>query len=276
MDILDPGPVALLTLAGGFYVRAVLVLRGRGRRVPLAQQACWWTGLALTAAGLMSGIDRLADDLLSAHMAQHLMVAELGAPLMLAGIRTPVLLFMLPRPALVALAGCTRLRRALALLARPLVAVPLYTLVLYLWHFDFMFEGALRGELMHGLQHQSFVLISLLVWWSALEPNRARLRGELWKAGHIFAARFGGMMLGMAFIAMRSPAYGDFYGDRATGYGLTPVEDQQLAGGMMLTLDLMIVLGAWAYFFWRASEDDHAATEAERLERTTTGPAASA
>lgn len=232
------------------------------------QRAAWWAGLTLTAAALMSGIDRLSEDLFSAHMAQHLLLAEIGAPLLLAGVRSPVLLFMLPRPALVSLAQRWRLRRALAFLARPLVAVPLYTLVLYSWHFDYLFEGALRNDLVHGLQHQSFILISLLVWWSALEPNHFRLRGELWKAGHIFAARFGGMLLGMAFIAMRSPAYGDFYGTRAREYGLTPVEDQQLAGGMMLSLDIVIVMFALAFFFWRASEDDHAATEAERLERT--------
>ena len=265
----DPGVVALLTLASGLYVRALLVLRRRGVKVSPWQQAAWWTGLALTATGLLSGIDRWSDDLLSAHMAQHLLIAELGAPLLLVGLRSPVLLFMLPRPALVSLARRHRLRQLLAFLTRPLVAIPLYTLVLYAWHFDFMFEGALRSDLLHGLQHQSFVAISLLVWWSALEPNRFRLRGELWKAGHIFGARFSGMMLGMAFIAMRSPAYDGFYGKRATGYGLTPLEDQQIAGGMMLTLDLVIVLSAWAFFFWRASEDDHAASEADRLERTT-------
>ena len=265
----DPGVVALLAVASALYVRALLVLRRRGVKVSRWQQAAWWTGLALTAAGLLSGIDRLSEDLLSAHMAQHLLLAELGAPLLLVGIRSPVLLFMLPRPALVTLARQERLRRLLAFLVRPLVAIPLYTLVLYAWHFDFMFEGALRSEVLHGLQHQSFVAISLLVWWSALEPNRFRLRGELWKAGHIFGARFSGMMLGMAFIAMRSPAYDGFYGNRATAHGLTPLEDQQIAGGMMLTLDVVIVLFAWAFFFWRASEDDHAASEADRLERTT-------
>lgn len=274
MLVFDPSILALLTFAGGLYVRAVLVLRRRGHRVAVRQQLAWWTGLALTAVGLMSGIDRLSEDLFSAHMAQHLLLAEIGAPLILLGMRTPVLQFMLPRPALVTLSRRRRLRRLLGFLARPLVAVPLYTLVLYAWHFDFMFVGALRSELMHGLQHQSFVAISLLVWWSALEPNRRRLRGELWKAGHIFAARFGGMMLGMAFIAMRSPAYGDFYGNRAGEYGLTPIEDQQIAGGMMLSLDLVIVMIALAFFFWRASEDDRTATEAERLERTSTGPAA--
>ena len=260
---LDPGVIAVLALAAGLYVRAVAVLRRRGRRVSKRQQAAWWVGLALMAGGLLSGIDRLSEDLLSAHMVQHLLVAELGAPLLLIGMRSPVLLFMLPRPALKSLARRRRARRVLSRLAHPLVAVPLYTLVLYFWHFNFMFEGALNSGLVHGLQHQSFVLISVLVWWSALEPGRMRLRGELWKAGHIFAARMGGMFLGMAFLVMRTPAYGDFYGQRSREYGLTPIYDQQIAGGLMLSLDAIIVLGALCFFFWRASEDDFARQRAE-------------
>lgn len=263
----DPAVAVLLLVGGALYVRAIVVLGRRGQRIGLAQQAAWWAGLALFALGLMSGIDRLSEDLLSAHMAQHLLIAELGAPLLLIGIRSPVLLFMLPRPALVSLARRHGLRRALGFLARPLVAIPLYTLVLYSWHFAFMFEGALRNEFVHVLQHQSFILISVLVWWSALEPGRVRLRGELWKAGHIFGARLSGMLLGMAFLAMRAPAYAGFYGNRAREHGLSPLADQQIAGGMMLSLDLVIVLAALAFFFWRASEDDHRAQEAERSAR---------
>jgi cytochrome c oxidase assembly factor CtaG len=265
-------PVALaLAIAGLLYLRAVRLLRGRRYRVGIGQQLAWWIGLALFAAGLMSPIDRLAEDLLSAHMAQHLLIAELGAPLLLAGARSPVLLFMLPKPALVSLVRRRWLRSALSFLSRPLVAIPLYLVVLYTWHFAFAFEGALRSEPIHLLQHQSFVAISLLVWWSALEPSRRRLRGELWKVGYIFGARMGGMMLGMAFIAMRSPAYAGFYGERAREHGLAPLADQQLAGGMMLSLDFLLVVFALAFFFWRASEDDlraqRAAAEAPGRDR---------
>ena len=264
MFAIDPAVAVALVLAGALYLRAVGVLGRRGFRVPARQQVAFWLGLALSAAGLMSGIDVLAEDLLSAHMAQHLLIAELGVPLVLIGIRSPVLFFLVPKPALKQLARARWLRRTFGFLTRPLVAVPLYVLVLYTWHFDFMFEGALRDPVLHALQHESFVAISVLVWWSAIEPNRRRVRGELWKAAYIFGARFWGMMLGMAFVIMRTPAYGDFYGDRSREYGLTPIFDQQLAGGMMLSLDLVIVMTAVAYFFWRASEDDLDRQRAER------------
>jgi len=117
-------------------------------------------------------------------MARHLLIADLAVPLLLAGIRAPVLLFFLPSSALITLARRRTLRRVLARLSHPLVAIPVYVVILYAWHLDFMFQAGARSELVHGLQHRLFVAISVLVWWSALEPNRRRLGGELWKIGH--------------------------------------------------------------------------------------------
>lgn len=273
MPAFDPGAVALLATATLLYARAVLVLARRGFRVPRRQQAAWYGGIALWAAGLLSPVDALSEELLSAHMAQHLLFAELGAPLLLLGLRTPVLQFFLPRPALVSLARRRRLRRALGVFRHPIVAVALYALVLYAWHFAFLFEAALRNGAVHALQHQSFLLISVLVWWPALEPGLRRMRGELWKAAHIFAARMAGMFLAMALIVMRSPAYAGYYGDTARDYGLTPLEDQQLAAGMMLTLDVAIILVAFGFFFWRSAQDHDLAERAER-ERAAQGDAA--
>ena len=258
----DPAVILAIALAEGLYLRAISVLARRGHRVPGLQRLWWHLGLSLTAVGLISPIDGLGEELLSAHMAQHLLIADLAAPLLLAGLRSPVIVFYLPRPALVALARRRGLRRAFRTLRQPLVAIPVFVVVLYGWHLSFMFEAALRSDLVHALQHQSFVLASLLVWWAPLEPKRWRLRGELWKAGYIVGARLAGMMLAMAFIVMRSPAYSGAYGDAALGHGLTPLEDQQLAGGMMLSLDLIVMLFALAFFFWRSAEDHDRAERA--------------
>ena len=259
---LDPVVVLLIAAAAGLYARAIAVLRRRGHAVPALQRVAWWGGLALTALGLLSPIDRLGESLLSAHMAQHLLIADLAAPLLLVGLRTPVLVFFLPRPVLVALARRAGLRRAFRTLRRPLVAIPVYVLVLYGWHVGFMFEAALAHPAVHALQHESFVAASVLVWWAAIEPKRRRLRGELWKMGHILGARLAGMFLGMAFIALRVPVYTEGYGEATRPYGLSPLEDQQLAGGLMLSLDLALMLFAAAFFFWRAAGDHDRAERA--------------
>src|ERR687890_2799505 len=128
------GILIWLILVEALYVRALRVLGRRGVAVPRGQIVCWHLGLGLQAIALLSPLGSLADDLLSAHMAEHLLLADLAAPLLLAGLRNPVLAFFLPRPVLVPLARQTRLRAAFRTLRQPLVAIPVYTLVLYGWH----------------------------------------------------------------------------------------------------------------------------------------------
>ena len=76
--------------------------------------------------------------------------------------------------------------------------------------------------------------------------------GELWKGGYIFAARMLSMFLGMAFIVSRHPAY-SWYADKGRTHGLSPLSDQQLAGGLMLSVDIIVMVAALAYFFWQAA-----------------------
>ena len=243
----DPAVIALILLGTALYVRAVRVLAGRGYRVPRGQQAAWHGGMLLTAVGLLSPIDPLGEDLLSAHMAQHLLIADLVGLLVALGLTGPLL-----QPLLARRQG---LRRAFRFLRKPLVAIPVWIVILYGWHFAFLFDAALRSPLLHALQHESFVLGSLLVWWSVIEPKRRRLPGDLWKVPYILGARLSGMFLGMAFIIMSSPAYADFYGDRAREHGLSPLTDQQIAGGMMLGLDLVVMLFCVGFFFYRSAEE---------------------
>jgi putative membrane protein len=264
----DPAVIALIALAEALYVRAVRILRRRGYEVPAGQQWAWHGGVALEAIALLSPIDGLSGDLMSAHMAQHLLIGDLAAPFLLVGLRTPVLVFFLPRGALVALARRRGLRRLFRTVRQPLVAVPLWILILYGWHFAFAFDAALRHPLVHVLQHESFVLGSMLVWWSVIEPQRRRLPPDLWKVPYILGARLPGMLLAMAFIVMTSPAYGAYYGDRPREHGLSPILDQQIAGGMMLGLDLFVMLFVLGFFFYRSAQDHDRAEAAARQTAT--------
>lgn len=262
---LDPVVVVLLLVAAGLYVRALGVVGRRGLHVSRAQQACWWIGLALLAFGLVGPPDAYDAELLSAHMAQHQLIGDLAAPFLLLGLRAPLLLFYLPRPALVLLARRHGLRRAFRFLRQPLVALPLYVVTVYVWHYGVLFEGAVGDPLLHVLQHQSFIAVNLLLWWPVIEPNRRRMSGQLWKIGYVFAARMSTMFLAMIFVFTRGLLYESVYGP-GPREGFAARADQQTAGGLMMTLDILIMIAALCWFFWDASKEEDRLDAAARDE----------
>lgn len=261
--------VVWLIVAEALYVRALRILGRRGVAVPRLQIVLWHVGLGLQAIALLSPIGSLADELLSAHMAEHILLADLGAPLLLAGLRNPVLVFFLPRGLLVSLARRRRLRAAFRTLRKPLVAIPVYTAILYGWHFSFAFESAVRYDLVHVAQHASFIFAGVIVWWSVLEPKRRQLHGDLWKIGHILGARMIGMFLGMAFVLIRYPVYTGVYGS-GDRHGVSALADQQTAGAMMVAVDIAIMMFALSFFFWQAARQHDRDEAAERARAAAT------
>ncbi len=104
-------------------------------------------GLALLVVAVASPIAEIGEtELFSFHMGQHLLLGDLAPLCLLAGVTGPIL-----RP-LLALPGVMRLR----VLANPLVAFPIWTANLVLWHVPAMYEGALDSSLLHALEHVSF------------------------------------------------------------------------------------------------------------------------
>jgi putative membrane protein len=264
---LDPGVLIGIAAAEVLYLRALRILRGRGVHVPWFQVAAFQGAILLWIAGLVWPVDAYEDELLSAHMTQHVLIADLAAPLLLMGIRNPVLGFILPRPALVTLARTGWLRRGWRRLRTPLVAVPVYVLVFYGWHLGPAFEAAVRHPLVHALQHMSLIAAAILVWWPALEPKRRRVPGDLWKVPYVLGARFLTMFLGMSLVVVRVPVYAAVYG-RGERHGMTALADQQLAAGIMISVDIVVMVAALCFFFARAASDSEAqdrATDAALL-----------
>ena len=58
----------------------------------------------------------------------------------------------------------------------PLYSVALHAVALWVWHLPALFQATLDSDVIHTLQHASFLGTALLFWW-AVTNGRHRLTG---------------------------------------------------------------------------------------------------
>jgi putative membrane protein len=200
--------------------------------------ACFAGALLLLAGGFWSPIHHLGlHYLLSAHLLQNVILAEWAPLLAVLGVS----------PAMAAAASRHRLFRALTL---PAVALPLWLANYYLWHVPAAYEAALRHQssLIH-LEHASYFATGALFWWPLVQDAPHHLASGL-RAGYAFAAFVLAAPLGLLLALIPRAVYG-FYADAPRVWGLSPLEDQQLAGATMVGEQAVVLFVVFAYWFGR-------------------------
>jgi putative membrane protein len=219
--------VAALAPAVAYGLRARTLAR-RGRPVAPARFVPFCTGLAVIFAALVLPL----EDSFSAHMGQHLLLGDLGAILVVLGLDGPLL-----RP-LLSVPGLRRLRG----LGYPLVAFPLWTANLVVWHLPPPYDAALASPTLHALQHGLFLGAGLLLWAALLEPLPGpEWFGPGWKAAFVVAMGTVAAALANVFLWSGAVVY-DRYQSLA---------DQRLGGALMLGEGTALTLTLLALFFLR-------------------------
>jgi putative membrane protein len=233
-------PAVLLGIAvsAWLYARglcAFLARGGRGRVVATWRAVCFGAGLLTLFIALVSPVDALGSALFAAHMGQHLLLMMVAAPLLAAGDPLLVMLWAMPLEWRRGVGGAWRSAdapRALwRIVRRPPVAWTLHVASLWLWHLPALYDRALRDERIHVLEHTTFLLTALLFWWVVVHP-RGRRAGVGQATLYLFTAAVQSTILGAMITFARRPWYYSHYGT-TTAWGLTPLEDQQLAGLLM-------------------------------------------
>jgi putative membrane protein len=273
---LEPAVLAGLGVIALLYAKGMSRLRARSSRRPRARRletVAFWAGWATLAVALVSPLHPLGEALVSGHMAQHELIMALAAPLLVLGRPLVVTLWGLsPRARRVVGGWVSVLRPVWRALSRLEVAWLLHAVAIVCWHLPGLYQRTLDSDLIHGLQHSSFLLTALLFWWSVL-PG-AVLRG---RHGAAMLSLFATMVytggLG-ALLTLGRAVWYPAYGEAATLWGLTPLEDQQLAGLIMWVPGGLsyLLATAWLVIDWlRVSE-----VRAARIERARTGAPAAA
>ena len=240
-----PLQLAPAVTVGVMYFLRARTLAARGAPVPAWRQWCWYGGLALMVATLVSPLAHLSEELFLAHMVEHLLLADLGALLLVLGLTGPLLQPVLSAPGL----------RWLRFLAHPIVAISLWTVNFYVWHLPALYQGAVEHSAVHALQHLLFVSFGLGMWMALLGPlPKPAWFGNGWKIGYIIAVRLIQSVLANALLWSSGVLYPRYAaGERY--WGITPTNDQSAAGAIMMVEGSIVTILLFGWLFLRAARE---------------------
>lgn len=235
-------PLLLAAVAAG-YARRVSTLARRGSPVALWRQLCFAAGLLLLLVADLPPLATAAEEIVVAHMAQHLLIADLAGLLVALGLTGPLLQPLLAR----------RPFSWLRVLGNPLVALPLWTLNLYLWHLSALYEGVLTSPALHLGQHVGFFTFGLAMWLPLVGP----LPKPAWfsdgaKLGYIIVVRMLEAVLANVLIWSGAVLYRDYAVGQAK-WNISPLADQGAAGNLMMIWTGIVTLALFTWLFFRAA-----------------------
>jgi putative membrane protein len=227
----DPWIVTPLLVLGLLYAAGSAVLWQRtGRQVRGWQAVAYFSGWLSIALALVSPLHWLGEHLFTFHMIEHEILMAISAPLLVMSRPIGTLLWSLPRGG--RLASGRFLRRpaveaAWQWLSTGRNATLLHGLAIWAWHAPFLFDAAVVNVAVHRLQHLSFLLTAILFWWSVFRRGDSGVG-----AWHLFITMLHTSVLG-ALMALAPRLLYEAETATAAEWGLTALEDQQLAGLIM-------------------------------------------
>ncbi|HWE32146.1 MAG TPA: cytochrome c oxidase assembly protein [Solirubrobacteraceae bacterium] len=257
----DPGALIVVAALGLLYLAAWRRARRPGEPHPpgYGRLTLFGSGLAVILIALISPVDRLGEQLLMFHMVQHVLLLDIAPILLILGF-TKTLLRPVTR-------RIHTLEQKAGPLAHPAAAVLLYAGFMWLWHIPAMYDAALNHSGVHALEHVCFGFAGGLYWWHLLSPIRSRMRlGGMGPVLYMISTKLLVGILGIA-LAFAPNAFYPFYEHHPHYWGLTPGEDQNLAG-LIMALEQSIVMGiALVWLFVRMlAESEREAQREERFE----------
>jgi putative membrane protein len=254
---------ALVPVAAIATLYALAWRRARAPREPhrpgIGRLALFAAGVVTILAALVSPLDSLGDQLMVMHMVQHMLLLDIAPILLILGL-TKVLLRPVTR-------RLTAIERRAGPLAHPAFAVVAYAGLLWLWHVPAMYDRAQGNGAVHALEHLCFFAAGTLYWWHVLSPIRGRQRlSGLGLLGYMASTKLLVGILGIALAFAPHVLY-PFYAHQPHYWGLSPLEDQMMAG-LVMAIEQSIVMGIAlvVLFVQMLAESEREAERAERFE----------
>ena len=249
----DPLPIVGVGVAAVAYLRAVREVNAAHPRspVPPARTAAFLGGLAAIVLALQSPVERYDSTLISMHMVQHMLLQFVAAPLLLLGAPITLTLRVATPAVRRHITGLLH-SNAVRTLTHPIVAWSLFVLVNWIWQFSPLYNLALESDVVHYVQHATYLGSALLFWWpiAGIDPAPRKLAYP-GRAAYLAMAIPPNSFLGITLMSTRP----DFYPHYATltrDWGPSVAEDLNIAGAVMWGMGamafvaaLLLTVGAW-------------------------------
>lgn len=241
--------LSALAFAIGF---ARLRQRSTAGREALRKRAWLFAGgWGVLAFAVVSPLHEAGERSFTMHMIEHELIMLVAALLLALSRPLATMIWAFPAPARQAMARGAHsgaIRGPWRFITDPVVATILQAGVLWIWHAPPLFDRALGHEGWHIAQHLSFLVTALLFWWAMTRRGAAPGVAALC----LFVTSIVGGALGALMAFSSSPWYTGYAAMGLTPEGLTPVEDQQLAGLLMWIPGGLVHAGAalWLLGQW--------------------------
>jgi len=197
------------------------------------QRCSFYFGWALLSFALVSPICNLGVSLFSAREGQHMLMTLVAAPLLVCGKVEVV------APRFVV--------RRIFDRVDPVVASFTYAALLWLWHVPALYESTFRSSITYWAMHGSLMVASLFLWRGILSAREGTFQAPaaaLLSLGQMSA-------LGAALVLSGRPFYAAHV-HSAQIWGMSALEDQQLAGILMWVPACTVFIAATLWTFSRS------------------------
>jgi len=218
------------------FIRGVYRLRQDLGRFPpgfaTRQIACFALGMVLLVIALLTPLEALSSTLLSAHMVQHILLIAVAPPLLVLGKPEVAWLWALPAHRRRGIARNSPLRSVLAILspcAKPIPAALIHMATLWVWHSPMLFDAAVASDALHWLEHVLFFGTALVFWRAVIKAHSGREAA----AAALIACFITLLQSGLLSALLSFAREALYHAPSTMEWGLTALEDQQLAGAIM-------------------------------------------
>ena len=198
----------------------------------IGQAIYFAAGLAVVWLALETPLDPLGDRYLqSAHMVQHMLLVAVSPPLLLLGLSDRMASAVLRVP-------------GLAPITRPALALAAYSLTIAFWHLPPAYDVAIANPSVHVLEHLAFVSAGAAMWWPVLEATGSAVPAPLtapMKLAYLFLASLPMMTVALVLQLSQAVFYAAYRSQVQVFAGITPLIDQNIAGSLMLFIDIAVI-----------------------------------